>query len=113
MISSTADCHKAKTTALTFMTENVSVNSSQTFAQCSVELWEAKPAPGVIDFFGGYDRVGTLDPLNMLYIMYITLYITHIYICLYPFFLGKQLFAETNVFEDNRRQHLHAALKKE
>ena len=75
MISSTADCHKAKTTALTFMTENVSVNSSQTFAQCSVELWEAKPAPGVIDFFGGDDRVGSLDPLNMLYIMYITLYI--------------------------------------
>ena len=26
------DCHKAKTTALTFMTENISVNSSQTFA---------------------------------------------------------------------------------
>ena len=69
----------------------------------------------MIDFFRGSDRVGTLDPLNMLYIMYITLYMynTHIYICLYPFFLGKQLFAETNAFEDNRRQHLHAALKKE
>ena len=69
----------------------------------------------MIDFFRGSDRVGTLDPLNMLYIMYITLYIhiTHKYISLYPFFLGKQLFAETNAFEDNRRHHLHAALKKE
>ena len=38
MISSTADCHKAKTTALTFMTENVSVNSSQTFPQCCSDM---------------------------------------------------------------------------
>ena len=38
MISSTADYHKAKTTALTFMTENVSVNSSQTFAQCCCNM---------------------------------------------------------------------------
>ena len=37
-ISSTADCHKAKTTALTFMAENVSVNSSQTFAQCCCNM---------------------------------------------------------------------------
>ena len=34
MISSTVDCHIAKTIALTLMTENVSVNSSQTCAQC-------------------------------------------------------------------------------
>ena len=38
MISSTADCHKAKPTALTFMTENVSVNSSQTFPQCCSDM---------------------------------------------------------------------------
>ena len=32
------DCHKAKTTALTFTTENISVNSSQTFAQCCCNM---------------------------------------------------------------------------